>query len=312
MDDPLHAILKRSERNPAILGASQVSTWPTAELERWVATGVLRAISPASSLPCLGCGGEHVGEVVFLTDPDSGNVHAYLPCPTCGPSSIPSAALRRWRVDIERLVEVIFAGVVSTLRLVPVQAGRLWRVGRMPGPGGECAVFFGRNLHCADTAEILERARIPTRAVVFAPWYIPAQSGNGTNPLVLPLIPVVSSATGAIHFDQQQVSDSLLEWSEVRADPGKRPPRKRASRAVDIAALIKEMQQHLRAARDYAFSQGDPPRLLPRPSQDELARRIGASQWTVSRCLSDPEARELHFLWELSVDLDRILDYRHS
>lgn len=312
MVDSLHTLLKRSEHAPAILPADQVATWPAGDLDRWVAIDVLRPMAPASSLPCLGCGGEYVGEIVFLTDPNTGDPRAYLPCPSCGPSPIPDAALRRWRIDIERLVEAVFAGLVASMHLTILQTGRLWRVGRSLGPDGGFTVFFGLQLHRADVSEILEHARIPSKAVVFAPLHTPVQSAASTTPLVLPLIPIVSSSSGTVHFDRQQVADRLSEWLQSRVRAGKRPPRKRASRTADIAALTKEMQDHLRAARDYAYSSRDrsgQPRLLPRPTQDELARRIGTSQWTVSRCLNDPEARELNFLWELAVDLDRVLAY---
>jgi hypothetical protein len=308
--DPLHAILKRSEREPAILHADQVGAWPAGDLEHWVATGVLRPMNPAGSLPCLGCSGEYVGEVVFLTDPETNSTRAYLPCPHCGPSSIPPAALRRWRIDVERLVEVLFTGVASDLRLTCVEVGRLWRIGRSSGPGGAFAVFFGRQLHRADAGEILESARIPSKAIVFAPLYTPARSVKSRGALVLPLLSVVSSSSGTVHFDRQQVANRLAEWLQSRVHPTKRPVRKRATRAADIAALTKELQEHLRAARDYAISTRDrtgQPQLLPRPTQEDLARRIGSSQWTVSRCLNDPEARELVFLWELAVDLDRLL-----
>lgn len=309
MADSLHCILKLSEREPPVLGVTQTITWPEGDLERWVATGVLRPISPTTSLPCLGCAGEHVGEVVYLTDPGTGTARAYLPCPQCGPSAVSPAALQRWAVEVVPLVELVFTDSVTAVRLTCLHANRLWRVGKSTGPDGSFTVFFGRQLHRADAAEILQRARIPPNSVVFVPLHTPPPSAEPKGPLVLPIIPVISSA-GTIQFDWQGVGQRVAEWRQGQDRPEKRSLRKRASRAADIAALTKELQAHLRAARDYAVSTRDrsgEPKLLPRPTQEDLARRIDASQWTVSRCLGDPEARELHYLWELAVDLERIL-----
>lgn len=310
MTDSLRAILKRSEREPAILHADQVANWPAGDLEHWLARDVLQPISPARCLPCLGCGGEHREEIVFLTDPGTGSTRAYLPCSLCGPSEIAPAALRRWRVDLEGLFAAVFAGIVTPLRITALVPGRLWRVGKSRVPAGEFSVFAARQLHRRDSTETLARARISSRAVVLALAHWPVQTATIPGPLILPLTTLVAFTSGCVRFDREQVADRLAERPQDRGHIGKRPARKRASRAADIAALTKEMREHLRTARDYAFSNRNrtgQPQLLPRPTQEELARRIGASQWTVSRCLNDPEARELDFLWNLAVDLERLL-----
>ncbi len=156
--DTLHAILKRTEREPAIFHADQIAVWPRGQLDRWVASGVLQPISPAGSLPTLCCGGEQVGEVVFLTDADTSRARAYLCCPHCGPSPVSTESLRRWRVDVERLVEVLFAEVDVARHLTCLEAGRLWRVGKASKEAGRFTVFFGRQLHYKDANKILKRA----------------------------------------------------------------------------------------------------------------------------------------------------------
>ena len=89
-------------------------------------------------------------------------------------------------------------------------------------------------------------------------------------------------------------------------------PRKRSQRTAEIAALVAELREYLRTARDYAVAtrqQTGEAKLLPRPTQLELERRLGISQCNISRCLKDPDARELQFLWKLALDRERILAY---
>ena len=315
MLDSLRTILKRCERDPAVLYPEDLAAWPPDEMETWINQGVLESMSPAAFLPCPGCGGEHGGEVVFLHDTDDGEASAYLTCSECGPSRITPECLCRWRVSVERLAEVAFAHIVPSPQLVPLEPNRLWRIGKAQGQGDGFTVFFGRQLHRDDVPAVLRRFGIPSRAVVFTAYHSPTRVLHEESPLILPLGEVLHYDRGRLRFHHEQVADRLAEWRESHASPTKRPLRKRASRAADIAALTCEMQEHLRTARDYAHATRERTgraQLLPRPTQQELARRTGASQWTVSRCLNDPEARELSYLWKLAADLDRLLGFGHS
>jgi hypothetical protein len=86
--------------------------------------------------------------------------------------------------------------------------------------------------------------------------------------------------------------------------------RKRASRTALIELLRREIEEHLRSARDYARATQDrtgTPLLLPRPSMEHLARRFRVHKSTISRCLRDKGAATLRMLWDVAADLDRIL-----
>jgi hypothetical protein len=99
--------------------------------------------------------------------------------------------------------------------------------------------------------------------------------------------------------------------AEPRADIGRRP-RKRAERATGIEALTEEMRQHVRAARDHLQAAVDfdrDPELLPRPSQKELAKRVGITVTAASRCFNDSSAKELRLLWDVASDLDSLLKH---
>jgi hypothetical protein len=86
--------------------------------------------------------------------------------------------------------------------------------------------------------------------------------------------------------------------------------RKRAKRTATIELLTRQLKEHIVAAQDYArvtAERNGVSKLLPRPTQRDLARLVGASEAGVSRCLHDPAARELRLLWEIAGDLDRLL-----
>ena len=75
----------------------------------------------------------------------------------------------------------------------------------------------------------------------------------------------------------------------------KRQRAKRGNRAANIEKLTAEMKEHCRTSKDHYYTHG---RLLPRPTQEELAKRIGTRQDDVSRCLADPDATILQLLWK--------------
>jgi len=117
----------------------------------------------------------------------------------------------------------------------------------------------------------------------------------------------------SLRFDTRAVEERLAELGLGGDGRKKAAKRRRASRTANIEKLTQAMMEHVRTARKAAFDARDrtgTPILLPRPTLEELARRTGISPSTVSRCLKDPEARELQFLWELAVDLDRLMGWQ--
>lgn len=89
--------------------------------------------------------------------------------------------------------------------------------------------------------------------------------------------------------------------------------RKRSHRAAHIELLEKELIEHIKAARDYAWSAidaGKAPQLLPRPSKNELAKRANMKKWTACRCFNNPKAHQLRLLWETADGLEQILRFK--
>lgn len=94
-----------------------------------------------------------------------------------------------------------------------------------------------------------------------------------------------------LHIDMEPISYEL----EPAEEEPKRQRAKRGNRAANIEKLTIEMKEHCRTSRDHYYATG---KLLPRPSQGELAKRIGTRQDDVSRCLADPDATILQLLWK--------------
>ncbi len=89
--------------------------------------------------------------------------------------------------------------------------------------------------------------------------------------------------------------------------------RKRASRATAIDAIKHALREHLRAARDHAYSlreYGKGAKLLPRPTQQQLARQLRLSASSVSRAINDPSDKEITILWAAANDLEQVLQFK--
>jgi len=93
----------------------------------------------------------------------------------------------------------------------------------------------------------------------------------------------------------------------------RKKPNKRASRAAAIDAIKQALREHLRAARDHAYTLREhdkPAELLPRPTQEQLAQQLHISTSSVSRAINDPSDKEITILWEAANDLEQVLRFK--
>lgn len=121
--------------------------------------------------------------------------------------------------------------------------------------------------------------------------------------------------TKVMFGSQSQRSARSHGASRVYIEPGQvgraGQPR-RSQRALNIERLEKELIEHIKAARDYAWaavSEGRHPTLLARPLKRQLAKLRGLEPWTVSRCFDDPQAKQLRLLWDVAADLEQIMRF---
>jgi hypothetical protein len=208
-------------------------------------------------------------------------------------------------------MDVVFADIALSGNRTQLVHERVWRLGKATWGGAARNVYFARGLHRRDAWQVLNEARLTTRSVIFVPVHTPEPDSRiEVLPAVIPPTMAISWEGTTIHFDHDYVEAELKDALATQGDGNKPQLMKRSPRAALIAELTREMQEHLRAARDHAvdtMDQTGTPQLLPRPQKDFLAKKVGVNKSTVTRAFSDDGARELCFLWELADDLDRIL-----
>ena len=310
MPDFLHTLLLRCDQHDeVIVTAEEILQWPADQFQECVTTGLLADGPPARELVCRQCAEQPAERIVHLRGPDD-QTHAYLPCPHCGPMLIEPQRLRRWRLNVVKLWERLFAGVDMKGDVREVVPRRIWRMGTLRCAGSAWYAMVGRGLWRPDGPDVLRRAERSSRTVLFVPYHLPRvdETGSATRPTIA-LRDIVVWPAGTAVLDMPQVEAALVAVDRTKPMPVKRPSRKRADRAATIEVLVRLMKAHILAARDFARATAERgmPELLPRPTQRDLARQAGIVEVAVSRCLRDSAARELRLLWKTAANLDELL-----
>lgn len=300
-------LLQRLEIEPASLGYHDFPCYVEPDRERFERGGILRPSSPAVSLDCWECGSTHCCSVTYLNDKSADSRRGYIHCPLCGIQEIDLRRTKRWSIDVPTLLHASFGKLIAGNSSISPLTERLWRVGRINLAGRSRDVYFTHCFRQRDGQPVVAEMSRRPKAVLFAPTDTTVRRLNGSVQCqTIPLDESLDSVEESLVLDVDYIESLLAD--DAAAEPAK--PRKRANRAAKIELLENEMIQHLRGARDYAFSadaRGDGPELLPRPTQRELGLRCGLSESDVSRCLKDETAKYLRLLWATALQLDQIM-----
>ena len=237
-----------------------------------------------------------------------------LVCPECGPTEINGSSLQRWDIDVPVLLALLSSSMKLRGPETELVTGRLWRWGTATWNGRSRETVFARNWRGHEANILNEMDRRPAAMVV-----VPTEASVRRWPfagskVVLALESLILETGDGLVFDTDQVA---ARFDDASADQRSRraAPKKRGGRAAKIEKLIHEMQRHLNAARNHAADTRErtgSPRLLPRPTQAELARMTGLSESDVSRCLKDDSADVLRVLWETAADLNALVSWSGS
>lgn len=314
-DPPLARFLGRIDFDPCVFFHDEVvghlaPVW--GQLHR---AGVVRELAPVGYAPCPDCG-RHVRYARGLVDERTGQTRFLIACPDCGPSELSPDALRRWTVDIDRLLAVL--GDTAGTAGAPSQVipGLLWRLGLIPTVGTRSrAAFFARVRGEADAARVAEVMDGNPAAVLF--FASPHGAGSWRRPapaVRVALSELLTIGEAGFQFNVSGFAACLRAIADDRAEARNRTRKERkGSRPATIFKLEKEIEDFLRRAQDHAFDTKrttGAPELLPRPEQEDLAVAVGVSPSTVSRILNkDKRAKVLRLLWDMSEDLDAIMTW---
>lgn len=307
MSNWLHRALLRSEYADEVLFGRQDIEVDGPGWEAILDTGLLTESLPMRQEWCPHCG-DSLSELAVVSIDEQTKL--YWNCADCGLVATDELSLRRWRFCFDRLQQVLRDGLALSGSVQEIVPRRIWQLGRRNFRGSSYTCLLARGLGRRDAMDLLATIKLPLRAVIIVPARLPCQAvvGRLAGP-VISLSDVLRWQDNAFHCDATAIDEQLP--AEPLASPPPSPrPRKRAGRAAAIEQLRRQLTEHLRAARDHAQATLElhgQAALLPRPTQKVLAKWTGLKAVTVSRCLRDPEARELRMLWEMADDLDSVL-----
>jgi hypothetical protein len=309
--DLLTPVLQRLDNEPRVFLAAEFARGLAPWRDLLLGLGVLREIAPSEFAVCWECGGGHAQRVRWLTNRRTGLPEPFVPCNECGSVRIPADSLRRFDIDIPKLLTDVLAAAGGHRTPTEVVPDHLWHLGNIKWCGRAREAFFSRYVHDRNRSLISAPLATRLKAVLFSPTVASANAWSITSNPVIPLESVLSLGPGGITFDSELVESRLVDAGWVETSKRK-SPRKRGARVAKIELLTKALTEHLRAARSQAIDTRDlkrDPILLPRPSQKRLAELTGMTAPDVSRCLNDPSATLLRVYWQWAASLDRIMGW---
>jgi hypothetical protein len=270
--------------------------------------GLLQPTTPSRWIACPACPTGHVSRVDYLPDRVTGSVAPYLFCPDYGLVDVPEAALCRSLIDEPRFV----AAVGQALGTFPGASTRIgtaaWQLGRLRSPLRSKTAYLVLRVRPKDQPELTALFATRPKAVLFLPTPAAEAAWPSDEPEArLPLSDFLTLTDGRLECDRPGLAAAL------RNDAPARPKVKSSGGGVrlkQINGLRKELQRHIRAARDYAFRRRQltgEAALLTRPTQEQFGDRVGLSKYQTSNCFNHEEGRELKLLFDRAGDLDWIM-----
>ncbi|MDR1383588.1 MAG: hypothetical protein LBJ67_07060 [Planctomycetaceae bacterium] len=259
--------------------------------------GFLRPGSFATYYDCDECC--ETGEVTWRDNVKDGGQYACYRC-ECGLNSVEPEELFTWNIVVPILVQRIGESLGGTPPFRETIPEIVWALGRKM----RHEFYYVRRMNRREVTVIKTFFEQYPKAVLVTPTNLLQKQLKE----VLPNHICFSIETIGTLDDACRLSiDMKLIEAELEPveDKPKRQRMKRGNRAANIEKLITEMKEHFRASKDYYYATQS---LLPRLTQAELAKRVGIRQNEVSRCLADPDATALKFLWEHSDDIRSVLN----
>ena len=269
------------------------------DFQRFLDMGLVSVAPMASSYWC-GCGGGGSCDVIWIDNLRDGTRRPIVQCEACGIYRIDPEVLRVWSINLIPLLEMVGKSMGFSPPFSEMVPQIVWTLGRKKRRD----FFYVRRIYDGEIQAVRSFFAQHTTAIIVAPVRTDLETFND-----LGLGNFCVSFDSLASMDEEyQISIGMapiLAELEPVEDESKQQQSKRGNRAANIEKLVAEMKEHYRASRDHYYATGH---LLPRPTQGELAKRIGTRQDDVSRCLADPNAMMLKLLWSQAEDIRAVLN----
>lgn len=303
--------------------------WDCAELERPVLTiadlrespaalessGLLKALPFSESAACEACGEGHYEKVIKERYPD-GEVKFFIFCQYGGGRvEIDSEKLKLWGIAYKRFAEVIALQLKCAGSILEIIPDRLWNLGKsmIPLEGMRRPIWLARKLRGCNSSEIINQLPTGRSALLFSIGQLPNGAIEGfERERIFNLPDFLSWEKASFTLKIDMIKEELGAAKEI-IPLRKKPAAKRAKRASTADKLNMEITQHLKSAQNYAFKSYDrtgQAELLPPPTMQQLAERLGVNKSTISRTLKDKSCLYTKILWDTCNDIEKIMKFK--
>ena len=310
--DPLSIIWPCADIPDPVLSGEEVGCLSAPAFDCLISLGLLRQADTARHVTCLDCTNHHVEEVLPIKSPD-GCTRFFIRCPENGRIEVSRERLLQWTIDYTPLQQALISAFSVNGDPEEVAPGRIWNIGRAALGDQSRTLWMARGLAWSDSLRLKKALPVGRSPVLFFLGQpperglidIPAES-------IIDLKTIVRIEHDELIVDRNAVDYQLRSVNATQTKM-KTPPKKRAPRAALIDAIKKELKEHLRSAHDHAhvtLEKKGEAKLLPPPTQKQLAKHLNVHESSISRAIKDKSDREMPILWEIANDVSQVLKFK--
>jgi hypothetical protein len=267
------------------------------DFQKLVDANLIIETEPSNSIMCR-CG---IGDadLIWVEHPTEDLRTPVVRCDYCGIYRLKPEELRDWEICYKELAHKIGESLDFSVPFLEVIPDIVWHFGRRK----RCDFYYVRRIY---------REEMTVLRVFFESH--PAGVIITSTPTDKNICAEMGLKNFCIYFEEIGSMDDdcriTADLSKIETEilPVNETPQrsriKRGSRAANIEKLLTELKEHYRASKDSYYETGH---ILPRPTQEEIAKRVGIGQRAVSRCLADADAVMLQLLWKQVENIQAIL-----
>ncbi len=301
---PLPALQTLAPLPEPRLTAADLSDWSPGVAEALCGLGFLVGLGLVQEAICSSCGDVHRFERL----PHRPSLLAAA-CPDAGLVVRSAEQLQDWTIDHARFAGWIGQQMKAKGEPEEILPGQAWRWNTVPFADSRRALIILRSVSARTPADTWRRLNLVPKAMILSFGIKPlVPEDQGPIAFAAPVWSYLEDE-GGLRLLAEDLAEDVLAAEQAHAEPERPTADKRGSRLRVIRLLHRELVQHIQSAKD-AIRQKMP--FPPRPEQQWLAKAVGSTEPTISRCLTKDDSREgmaLRRLWEIANDPDACLTF---